>query len=189
MEHALREFTRSRLANHFASGPTVRNAEKSIYNWSVQQTRNQGDVASWENHRFRTRYKGKVVHLLTEMKRSPVVEVGLAVCDGRVKLKLELVPQLVNRIARKELDVKSLAKYTPDVLWPDGPYAKTLFDIKKKDLAMEAAKAKEEDYTGLFKCGKCKSVKTVYYQMQTRSADEPMTTYVTCKGCGHKWKC
>jgi DNA-directed RNA polymerase subunit M/transcription elongation factor TFIIS len=25
--------------------------------------------------------------------------------------------------------------------------------------------------------------------MQTRSADEPMTTYVTCKGCGLKWKC
>jgi transcription elongation factor S-II len=75
---------------------------------------------------------------------------------------------------------------------------------------MEAAKAKEEDYSGLFKCGKCKGVKTTYYQMQTRSADEPMvsslllflvlfalrtnalalqTTYVTCKTCGNRWKC
>ena len=54
---------------------------------------------------------------------------------------------------------------------------------------MEASRAKEEDYSGLFKCGKCKGVKTTYYQMQTRSADEPMTTYVTCKTCGNRWKC
>ena len=27
-----------------------------------------------------------------------------------------------------------------------------------------------------------------YYQMQTRSADEPMTTFVTCLDCGKRWK-
>jgi transcription elongation factor S-II len=54
---------------------------------------------------------------------------------------------------------------------------------------MEAHRAKQEDYVGQFKCGKCKSVKTTYYQMQTRSADEPMTTFVTCMGCGNRWKC
>ena len=42
---------------------------------------------------------------------------------------------------------------------------------------------------GMFKCNKCKSMKTVYYQMQTRSADEPMTTYVTCTNCEARWKC
>lgn len=30
--------------------------------------------------------------------------------------------------------------------------------------------------------------KTTYYQMQTRSADEPMTTFVTCVNCGNRWK-
>jgi DNA-directed RNA polymerase subunit M/transcription elongation factor TFIIS len=47
----------------------------------------------------------------------------------------------------------------------------------------------DEKYEGMFKCGKCKSKKTTYYQMQTRSADEPMTTYVTCMDCDAKWKC
>ncbi|KAG5185244.1 transcription factor S-II-domain-containing protein [Tribonema minus] len=41
---------------------------------------------------------------------------------------------------------------------------------------------------GMFECGRCKSKKTHYYQKQTRSADEPMTTFVTCLHCGKKWR-
>ena len=36
---------------------------------------------------------------------------------------------------------------------------------------------------------KCKGNKCRYYQMQTRSADEPMTTFVTCLSCANRWKC
>lgn len=42
--------------------------------------------------------------------------------------------------------------------------------------------------SGLFQCGRCKGSKTTYYQMQTRSSDEPMTTFVTCLACGKRWK-
>ncbi|KAL1921820.1 uncharacterized protein VTP21DRAFT_10462 [Calcarisporiella thermophila] len=42
--------------------------------------------------------------------------------------------------------------------------------------------------TDMFKCGRCKQRKCTYYQMQTRSADEPMTTFVTCVNCGNRWK-
>ena len=189
MEHALRDFARTRLATHLTSGVTVRNAEKSIYNWAVQQTRGQNDVASWENRSFKWRYKHKVLHLISELGRAPVVEAGLEVVGDRVNLQLQLVPQLVHRIQRKELDVKGLAKYPPDLLWPDGPWGRMAFALKAKDLGMEAARAKEENYVGAFKCGKCKSTKTTYYQMQTRSADEPMTTFVTCTNCSNRWKC
>ncbi|KAG1679637.1 hypothetical protein FOA52_006154 [Chlamydomonas sp. UWO 241] len=34
--------------------------------------------------------------------------------------------------------------------------------------------------TDMFQCGKCRQRKCTYYQMQTRSADEPMTTFVQC---------
>jgi DNA-directed RNA polymerase subunit M/transcription elongation factor TFIIS len=147
---------------------------------------------------------------LRELERGPVVSAEVQVVGDGVSLGLRVVPQIVKRIQRKELYTKNLARYPADVLWPEGPYAKQAFALKSKDLAMEAAKAKEEDYSGLFKCGKCKGVKTTYYQMQTRSADEPMvsslllflvlfalrtnalalqTTYVTCKTCGNRWKC
>ncbi|RWV97158.1 hypothetical protein GW17_00040072 [Ensete ventricosum] len=42
--------------------------------------------------------------------------------------------------------------------------------------------------TDQFKCGRCGQRKTTYYQMQTRSADEPMTTFVTCVNCNNHWK-
>lgn len=41
---------------------------------------------------------------------------------------------------------------------------------------------------GSHQCKKCKSYYTEYYQLQTRSADEPMTTFVCCKSCGKRWK-
>ena len=38
-------------------------------------------------------------------------------------------------------------------------------------------------------CSRCKKKsKCSYYQMQTRSADEPMTTFVTCLECDKQWK-
>lgn len=37
-------------------------------------------------------------------------------------------------------------------------------------------------------CRKCGRNKTTYYQLQTRGADEPMTTFVTCTHCAHRWQ-
>ncbi|CAD25206.1 TRANSCRIPTION ELONGATION FACTOR SII [Encephalitozoon cuniculi GB-M1] len=41
--------------------------------------------------------------------------------------------------------------------------------------------------TDIFKCSKCGERKCSYRQLQTRSGDEPMTTFVTCE-CGNKWR-
>jgi len=55
---------------------------------------------------------------------------------------------------------------------------------------MDAAQLaiKEGTKTDLLKCGKCKKNNCTYHQMQTRSADEPMTTFVLCNECGNRWK-
>lgn len=45
--------------------------------------------------------------------------------------------------------------------------------------AMAAVNTKAS--TDMFKCSKCGKNQTTYYQMQTRSADEPMTTFVVSK--------
>ncbi|CAP23413.2 Protein CBG03263 [Caenorhabditis briggsae] len=40
----------------------------------------------------------------------------------------------------------------------------------------------------MFKCGKCGKKNCTYTQLQTRSSDEPMTTFVFCLECGNRWK-
>jgi DNA-directed RNA polymerase subunit M/transcription elongation factor TFIIS len=183
MEHALREWARTGFTRALGAGAAARNCERSVYNWAVQETRGVQDDPSWENRLFRARYKQKAFGLLRELERGPEVATDLQVVGDRVSLDVRVVPQLVKRLQRKELDAKNLARYAPDVLWPEGPWAKKAFDIKRKDLEMEASRAKEENYTGLFKCGKCKGVRTTYYQMQTRSADEPMVSSLLLFWC------
>jgi len=55
--------------------------------------------------------------------------------------------------------------------------------IKSSHLAVA-----EGTKTDLLQCGKCKKRNCTYNQLQTRSADEPMTTFVMCNECGHRWK-
>jgi DNA-directed RNA polymerase subunit M/transcription elongation factor TFIIS len=188
MDHPLRDYTRSQFEIHLSSGALARNCERSVLNWAVKKFPKY--QASWDNSRFKFVYKHKVNTLLTEFKRAPTkIKVGLSVVDGRVSMKLDFVPQLPYRLKTKELESAKLALYSPDILWPEGPYSDTIFKAREKDLAMEARKvAEDEDYVGILMCGKCRSNKgTSYYQMQTRSADEPMTTFASCK-CGHRWK-
>ncbi|KAF2356892.1 Zinc finger TFIIS-type [Trinorchestia longiramus] len=37
-------------------------------------------------------------------------------------------------------------------------------------------------------CAKCSHNRAYFMQLQTRSADEPMTTYYKCAECGFIWK-
>jgi len=68
-------------------------------------------------------------------------------------------------------------------------------DVKKQRAAFEkegidAARLaiKEGTKTDLLKCGKCRKNNVTYNQLQTRSADEPMTTFCLCNECGNRWK-
>jgi len=61
-------------------------------------------------------------------------------------------------------------------------------EMRKQRLRAEMQAAPEQVTTDEFKCGKCGKRKCTYYQKQTRSSDEPMTTFITCVNCGHKWR-
>jgi DNA-directed RNA polymerase subunit M/transcription elongation factor TFIIS len=204
--HAVTELTK------LVGGADAVKAERSIYNYAVTATSashstpyssfrvketpkataaRHDDQPSWDNPRFASRYRQKLYALTCELKREQRVGVLFAVgADGHVHMTTRVAPQLALRVWQGEVPARSIASLTPEQLWPDGPTARMQYKRKARELEMEKARADmDEDYEGLFKCGKCKSNKTEYYQLQTRSADEPMTTYVTCRGCGNRWKC
>ena len=58
-----------------------------------------------------------------------------------------------------------------------------VFESKRSDWNKEHTKVKE----GMYTCYKCKGKRTTTQEIQMRSADEPMTLFVTCVDCGHNW--
>jgi len=63
-------------------------------------------------------------------------------------------------------------------------------DIIQKTIERDKAMYSKKSTASIFMyCSSCKrKTKCDYYQMQTRSADEPMTTFVTCLECDKRWK-
>ncbi|EEB92868.1 hypothetical protein MPER_08559, partial [Moniliophthora perniciosa FA553] len=60
--------------------------------------------------------------------------------------------------------------------------------IKQENFFASLGAEEQQAETDAFQCGRCKQRKCRYRQAQTRSADEPMTTFVTCTNCGNRWK-
>ena len=160
---ALRKFVVEKLQKDFSAidPVTAKNIEIAIYNRSCRTCREP----TWDNSWFKSSYKHRYMAISGSLGRG-----------------------LLERILSKQVKCKDLVTMGPEQLEPNGLYANMAEKLKKRDLDREMYKRTEEDYEGIFKCGKCKSKKTTYFQLQTRSADEPMTTFVTCKDCGNNWK-
>jgi transcription elongation factor S-II len=89
---------------------------------------------------------------------------------------------LINALKTNDISVEDLPYIKPQILnkkiWD--PIVKRLdyIEFKKNNMAT----------TDVYECRKCKQKKCYVYQAQTRSADEPMTTFVTCTVCANHWK-
>tara|TARA_B100000242_G_scaffold283541_1_gene245920 strand:+ start:2818 stop:3324 length:507 start_codon:yes stop_codon:yes gene_type:complete len=140
-----------------------RNMEKGIYNYAIKESNSKKIIKKWENPQFSQIYIDRV--------RS---------------IYLNLNEDIINQIKSKVVKAQIVASMTHQELCPDKweqlINEKIQRDKYKYETTIEAA-------TDTFTCRKCKSKKCTYYQMQTRSADEPMTTFVTCIDCGNRWKC
>ncbi len=60
--------------------------------------------------------------------------------------------------------------------------------IQKENMDMAMVAQAERSISSSLQCGKCGQRKVSYSQAQTRSADEPMTTFCDCTVCGNRWK-
>ena len=84
---------------------------------------------------------------------------------------------LLAALLTNEINPKSIAFLSPNELFP----SKWNIYVKK----MEYKKWREDniDFTKTYKCPNCGEYKSRVHQVQTRSADEPPTTFVICLVC------
>ena len=142
----------------------ARNLEKGIFNKSLDEAAIKTIMKSWDNHLFVQLYVDRFKHIYFTLQNAEIVE----------------------KITSGVFKAKELAYKTHQELYPE-KWDKLVEDkrIRLENKYFPKIEASTDNFT----CRKCKSNKCTYYQLQTRSADEPMTTFVTCINCGTRWKC
>lgn len=140
------------------------NLEKAIFNYTINESNNRKILKKWKNTQFVLIYIDHLRTIMNNIKNTYILE----------KINNNTItPHVLSFMTHQEMQPERWNKLIQE---------KIKRDKSKYEVNMDAA-------TDTFTCRKCKQNKCSYYQMQTRSADEPMTTFVSCLSCGNRWKC
>ena len=146
------------------------NLEKGIFNYTIKKAKDDKIIRKWNNSYFVQIYISKLHAIYLNLKTDSYIQNQF----------------LLKRLKNKEFPAHKLAFMSHQEMFPEK--WKEMIDAKiKRDETM--CTTNMESATDEFKCYKCKNRKCTYYQLQTRSADEAITTFVTCLICGASWKC
>jgi transcription elongation factor S-II len=138
------------------------NLEKGIFNYALKEADQRKIVKKWDNKHFVQIYLDRLRSIYINLNDSIIEQIN----NGTVKA------HVVAFMTHQELNPEK---------WTTLIEAKAKRDANKFETNIAAA-------TDTFTCRKCKGNQCTYYQMQTRSADEPMTCYISCVLCGNRWK-
>ena len=138
------------------------NVEKGVYNATIRHCSENKIVKKWSNQAFKNLYLAKLKTVFFNLRSN---------ADLRERIKES--PQSVAFMTPQEMNPSQWAYLTEQKQKRD------------KYLTTQTMKSTTDVYT----CFKCKKNECTYYQLQTRSADEPMTTFVTCVNCESRWRC
>ena len=146
-----------------SNGDFSTNLEKGIYNYAIAEANIRKIVKKWENPWFLQIYTDRLRSIYLNLKNPEILKM--------IKSK-ELLPQVFAFMTHQEMN---------PVRWKELIEKKSKIDESKFNTKLVSN-------TDMFTCGKCKSKNCSYYTMQTRSADEPETIFITCLDCGKHWK-
>jgi transcription elongation factor S-II len=139
--------------------------ENAFYEFTLTEAEAKNVFTQWNNPMFVQIYVDKFRSFFLNIRNNPV---------------------FLESILENKINIKDAVFMTHQEINPQR--WKLLIDKKvAKDKCMY--ETKQESSTDTFTCGKCHSNRCSYLLIQTRSADEPMTTFVTCLNCDNRWKC
>jgi len=139
------------------------NLEKGIYNFAIKEANSRKIIKKWDNPYFVQLYVDRLRSIYVNLKNVELLE--------QVKNK-EIVPQTLAFMTHQEMNPEH---------WRDLIERKTKKDANKFNVNIQAS-------TDMFTCRKCRSKRCTYMELQTRSADEPATIFITCLDCGKQGK-
>jgi transcription elongation factor S-II len=161
---AFRSNIRKKLSSFLQENIThASNLEKGIYNWALKEATTRKVVKKWDNQFFIQIYLDHLRSIFVNLRNDKLT---LMILNGEIKAH--------------ELAFMSHHEMLPEK-WDELIKAKSIRDKSKFEQNIEAS-------TDTFTCRKCRSKQCSYYLQQVRSADEPMTCFISCLSCGNRWK-
>jgi len=144
--------------------------EESIYNYTLLNTEGKGIETNLKNKYFKRIYVNKIISLYNNLDINSYVKNF----------------NFIKKIYEPDFDISNIAFLSPQEIHIDH-WKKYLDRQTANDEFLYSRTVGTR--TNEYKCGRCKDPKKdcTYYQLQVRCSDEPMTTFINCINCGHKW--
>lgn len=143
--------------------------EKSIYNYCIEYSLKRNISRNWKDNRFKHLYINKLISVYSNLSPEMYIENNY----------------LIDLIKNDKINLEKIAYMPRYEIFPDRWNYLIEEKIKKDKILNEM---KPNEMTDQIRCNRCGGRKCSYYAMQTRSADEPMTLFITCLSCHSKWK-
>ncbi|MBP02032.1 MAG: hypothetical protein CMM25_04355 [Rhodospirillaceae bacterium] len=157
------------INNEFNNDILSRNIEKQLYNASIRVAKNRFIKRRWDNPLFKLLYVSKIRSFYSNITTNSFV--------NNINFK--------KKIMNNDIKIEQISELSVYDIFPEN-WAELLDKkIKRDKLKYEMKPAAMTDQ---YKCRNCNSRSCSYYEVQTRSADEPMTQFITCLDCDNRWK-
>ena len=143
--------------------------EKSLYNYCIKVSKEKNISRSWDNIIFKKLYLSKIRSMYSNLNPNSYIK---NTC-------------FIEKVKNNEFNIEKIADLSVYDIFPENWKELIVIKSKRDKIKYEL---KPESMSSNYVCRKCKSKETSYYEVQTRSADEPMTQFITCLNCYNYWK-
>jgi transcription elongation factor S-II len=148
------------------------------------------DIRSLEKAIFEAAYNRAVKHYVARSWKAPAFieiyrQIVRSVFSNIHPQSPVNNPRLLNRVLEGEFKLSEIPSMSSFEMFPE-----KWFELKDKLLQREQKilEGNKSRATDQFKCRRCNKRECTYYELQTRSADEPMTCFISCLNCGKEWR-
>jgi len=142
--------------------------ERAIYNACIHESKKRHIICDWSFPMFERLYERKARHICGNLHPQSYIE----------------NKGLLERYKRGEYTFDDLMTWTQTEIFPERNKELAEKQFQREQRLLEGNKANATDK---FFCGRCHKRECTYYELQTRSADEPMTIFIQCVNCGKRW--